>query len=75
MDIINYTIYKDIDNTIFKMMKSYLTNNDIDKIYKEWNFWDGRVERFKNKNSRVSFLKFSLLETSLQQPHASSPMT
>lgn len=56
MDIINHTIYKDIDNTIFKMMKSYLVNNDIDKIYKEWNFWDGRVERFKNnKQSRFIF--------------------
>lgn len=56
MDIINYTIYNGIDNTIFKMMKSYLVNNDIDKIYKEWNFWDGRVERFKkNKQSRLAF--------------------
>lgn len=56
MDIINYTIYNGIDNTIFKMMKSYLVNNDIDKIYKEWNFWDGRVERFKkNKQSRFAF--------------------
>ena len=35
MDIINYTIYNGIDNTIFKMMKSYLVNNDIDEIYKE----------------------------------------
>ena len=56
MDIINYTIYNGIDNTIFKMMKSYLVNNDIDEIYKEWNFWDGRVERFKkNKQSRFAF--------------------
>lgn len=56
MDIINYTIYNGIDNTIFKMMKSYLVNNDIDKIYKEWNFWDGRVERSKNnKQSRFAF--------------------
>ena len=56
MDIINYTIYKDIDNTIFKMMKNHLVNNDIDEIYKEWNFWDGRVERFKkNKQSRFIF--------------------
>lgn len=56
MDIINYTIYKDIDNTIFKMMKNHLVNNDIEKIYKEWNFWDTRVERFKkNKQSRFIF--------------------
>jgi hypothetical protein len=56
MDIMNFTIYNDIDNTIFKMMKIYLVNNDIDKIYKEWNFWDGRVERFKNnKQSRFIF--------------------
>ena len=56
MDIINYTIYNDIDNTIFKMMKNHLVNNDIDEIYKEWNFWDGRVERFKkNKQSRFAF--------------------
>lgn len=56
MDIINYTIYNGIDNTIFKMMKSYLINNDIDEIYKEWNFWDGSVERFKkNKQSRFIF--------------------
>lgn len=56
MDIINYTIYNDIDNTIFKMMKIYLANNDIDEIYKEWNFWDGKVERFKNnKQSRFAF--------------------
>lgn len=56
MDIIKYTIYKDIDNTIFKMMKNHLVNNDIDEIYKEWNFWDGRVERFKNnKQSRFIF--------------------
>ena len=56
MDIINHTIYKDIDNTIFKMMKNHLVNNDIDEIYKEWNFWDGRVERFKkNKQSRFIF--------------------
>lgn len=56
MDIINHTIYKDIDNTIFKMMKNHLVNNDIEKIYKEWNFWDGRVERFKkNKQSRFIF--------------------
>lgn len=56
MDIINYTIYKDIDNTIFKMMKNHLVNNDIEEIYKEWNFWDGRVERFKkNKQSRFIF--------------------
>lgn len=56
MDIINYTIYNGIDNTIFKMMKIYLVNNDIDKIYKEWNFWDGKVERFKkNKQSRFAF--------------------
>ena len=56
MDIINYTIYNGIDNTIFKMMKSYLVNNDIDEIYKEWNFWDNRVERFKkNKQSRFAF--------------------
>lgn len=56
MDIINYTIYKDIDNTIFKMMKNHLINNDIEEIYKEWNFWDGRVERFKkNKQSRFIF--------------------
>ena len=56
MDIINYTIYNDIDNTIFKMMKIYLVNNDIDKIYKEWNFWDGKVERSKkNKQSRFAF--------------------
>lgn len=39
MDIINYTIYNGIDNTILKMMKSHLVNNDIDEIYKEWNFW------------------------------------
>lgn len=56
MDIINFTIYNDIDNTIFKMMKIYLANNDIDEIYKEWNFWDGKVERFKkNKQSRFIF--------------------
>lgn len=56
MDIINHTIYKDIDNTIFKMMKNHLVNNDIEKIYKEWNFWDTRVERFKkNKQSRFIF--------------------
>lgn len=56
MDIINYTIYKDIDNTIFKMMKNHLVNNDIEEIYKEWNFWDYRVERFKkNKQSRFIF--------------------
>ena len=56
MDIIKYTIYNDIDNTIFKMMKNHLVNNDIDEIYKEWNFWDGRVERFKkNKQSRFIF--------------------
>ena len=56
MDIINHTIYKDIDNTIFKMMKNHLVNNDIEEIYKEWNFWDGRVERFKkNKQSRFIF--------------------
>lgn len=56
MDIINYTIYKGIDNTIFKMMKNHLVNNDIDEIYKEWNFWDDRVERFKkNKQSRFVF--------------------
>lgn len=56
MDIINHTIYKDIDNTIFKMMKNHLVNNDIDEIYKEWNFWDVRVERFKkNKQSRFIF--------------------
>lgn len=56
MDIINYTIYKDIDNTIFKMMKNHLVNNDIEEIYKEWNFWDARVERFKkNKQSRFIF--------------------
>lgn len=56
MDIIKYTIYKDIDNTIFKMMKNHLVNNDIDEIYKEWNLWDGRVERFKNnKQSRFIF--------------------
>lgn len=56
MDIINYTIYNDIDNTIFKMMKIYLANNDIDEIYKEWNFWDGKVEYFKNnKRSRFVF--------------------
>lgn len=56
MDIINHTIYKDIDNTIFKMMKNHLVNNDIDEIYKEWNFWDGIVERFKkNKQSRFIF--------------------
>lgn len=37
-------------------MKSYLVNNDIDEIYKEWNFWDNRVERFKkNKQSRFAF--------------------
>ena len=52
----NYIIYNDIDDTVFKMMKSYLVNNDIDKIYKEWNFWDGKVERFKNnKQSRFAF--------------------
>lgn len=56
MDIMNHTIYNDIDDTVFKMMKSYLVNNDIDEIYKEWNFWDGRVERFKkNKQSRFIF--------------------
>lgn len=56
MDIINYTIYKDIDNTIFKMMKNHLVNNNIEEIYKEWNFWDDRVERFKkNKQSRFIF--------------------
>ena len=56
MDIIKYTIYNDIDNTIFKMMKNHLVNNDIDEIYKKWNFWDGRVERFKkNKQSRFIF--------------------
>lgn len=56
MDIINYTIYNGIDNSILKMMKSYLVNNDIDEIYKEWNFWDGSVERFKkNKQSRFAF--------------------
>lgn len=56
MDIINYTIYKGIDNTIFKMMKNHLVNNDIEEIYKEWNFWDDRVERFKkNKQSRFIF--------------------
>lgn len=56
MDIINYTIYKGIDNTIFKMMKNHLVNNDIEEIYKEWNFWDGCVERFKkNKQSRFIF--------------------
>ena len=56
MDIINYTIYKGIDNTIFKMMKNHLVNNDIEEIYKEWNFWDVRVERFKkNKQSRFIF--------------------
>lgn len=56
MDIMNHTIYKDIDNTIFKMMKNHLVNNDIEEIYKEWNFWDGRVERFKkNKQSRFIF--------------------
>lgn len=56
MDIINYTIYNGIDNSILKMMKSYLVNNDIDEIYKEWNFWDGSVERFKkNKQSRFIF--------------------
>lgn len=56
MDIINYTIYNGIDNTILKMMKSHLVNNDIDEIYKEWNFWDGSVERFKkNKQSRFIF--------------------
>ena len=56
MDIINYTIYKGIDNTIFKTMKNHLVNNDIEEIYKEWNFWDVRVERFKkNKQSRFIF--------------------
>ena len=56
MDIINYTIYNGIDNAILKMMKSHLVNNDIDEIYKEWNFWDGSVERFKkNKQSRFIF--------------------
>ena len=56
MDIINYTIYKGIDNTIFKMMKNHLVNNDIEEIYKEWKFWDGCVERFKkNKPSRFIF--------------------
>lgn len=56
MDIINYTIYKGIDNAIFKMMKNHLVNNDIDEIYKEWNFWDGSIERFKkNKQSRFIF--------------------
>lgn len=56
MDIINYTIYNDIDDAILKMMKIYLVNNDIDEIYKEWNFWDGKVERFKkNKKSRFAF--------------------
>lgn len=38
------------------MMKNHLVNNDIDEIYKEWNFWDGRVERFKkNKQPRFIF--------------------
>lgn len=61
MDIKNYTIYNDIDNTIFKMMKIYLANNDIDEIYKEWNFWDGKVERFKNnKQSRFAFEVLSI---------------
>lgn len=56
MDIINYTIYNSIDNIILKMMKIYLVDNDIDKIYKEWNFWDGKVERSKkNKHSRFVF--------------------
>lgn len=56
MDIINYTIYNDIDNTVFKMMKNHLVNNDIEEIYKEWNFWDDRVERFKkNKQPRFIF--------------------
>lgn len=56
MDIMNYTIYNSIDNAILKMMKSHLVNNDIDEIYKEWNFWDGSVERFKkNKQSRFIF--------------------
>lgn len=56
MDIINYTIYNGIDNAILKMMKSHLVNNDIDEIYKEWDFWDGSVERFKkNKQSRFIF--------------------
>lgn len=56
MDIINYTIYNGIDNAILKMMKSHLVNNDIDEIYKEWNFWDDSVERFKkNKQSRFIF--------------------
>lgn len=49
MDIEYKIEYHEIDNTVYNLMKQYLEYDDIDKIYKEWNFFVPDVEKFSTK--------------------------
>lgn len=55
MYIANTLLYDGIDYAILQMMREYLANEDIDKIYKEWNFWDAETDRISNKKIRFTF--------------------
>lgn len=54
MDIEYKMKYNEIDNTVYNLMKQYLEYDDIDKIYKEWNFFVPDVEKFSMKYTRFS---------------------
>lgn len=56
MDIIYRSMYSEIDNTIYLFLKKYLEYDDIDKIYKQWNFWDANTECIANsKEIKIAY--------------------
>lgn len=73
MDIEYKIEYHEIDNTVYNLMKQYLEYDDIDKIYKEWNFFVPDVEKFSTKYIRFShefsFIGEVLSTVTIVQPY------
>lgn len=73
MDIEYKIEYHEIDNTVYNLMKQYLEYDDIDKIYKEWNFFVPDVEKFSTKYTRFShefsFIGEVLSTVTIVQPY------
>lgn len=74
MDIIYRPMYSEIDNTIYSFLKKYLEYDDIDKIYKQWNFWDANTECIANSKEikimyELRFIGVVLSAVAVVQPY------